>query len=56
MICEIIRIRLKTNVTVPTLKCEIRLQTFGMQISGAVPKFALIDSEAPKDMKNRELR
>ena len=45
------RIRLKTKVTVPTLKWEIRLQTLGMQISGAVPKLALIDNDAPNDMK-----
>ena len=50
------RIRLKTKVTVPTLKWEIRLQTLGMQISGAVPKLALIDNDAPNDMKNSESR
>ena len=55
-ICEMMRIRLKTKVTVPTLKWEIRLQTLGMQISGAVPKLALIDNDAPNDMKNSESR
>ena len=46
---------LKINETVPTLKLEITLETYGMQIKGAVPKLALIDRDAPKDMMNNEI-
>ena len=48
-------IMLKINETVPTLKLEITLETYGMQIKGAVPKLALIDRDAPKDMMNNEI-
>lgn len=40
----------------PTLKLEIRLQTYGMQIKGDVPKLALIDKDAPRDMINKEIK
>lgn len=56
MICIEIRIILKINVTVPTLNLEIKLQTYGMEISGAVPKFALIDMAAPNDIKKSEIK
>ena len=46
---------LKTKETVPTLKLDITLETYGMQIRGAVPKLALIDKAAPKDMINNEI-
>lgn len=42
--------------TVPTLKFRIRLETYGRQIKGEVPKFALIDIAAPKDMTNNEIK
>ena len=45
---------LKINETVPTLKWDITLETYGMQINGAVPKSALIEMAAPKDMMNNE--
>lgn len=47
---------LKIKLVVPTLKFEIRLETYGMQIKGDVPKLALIDRDAPKDMKNNEIK
>ena len=34
----------------------IKLQTYGRQISGEVPKLALIDKDAPKEMMNNESR
>jgi hypothetical protein len=40
------KIMLKINVTVPTLKFMIKLETYGMEIKGAVPKLALMDMEA----------
>ena len=51
-----INIRLKINVTVPTLNFVIRLHTYGMDINGAVPKLALIDIAAPNDIKKSETR
>ena len=47
---------LKKKLVVPTLKFEIRLETYGMQIKGDVPKLALIDRDAPKDMMNNEIK
>ena len=45
----------KTKETVPTLKPDITLETYGIQIKGEVPKLALIDRDAPKDMMNKEI-
>ena len=45
----------KTKETVPTLKPDITLETYGIQIKGEVPKLALIDRDAPKDMMNNEI-
>ena len=56
MTCKAIKIMLKIKETVPTLKWDITLETYGMQIKGAVPKLALIDIAAPKDMMNNEIR
>jgi hypothetical protein len=42
------------KITTPTLRFEIRLQTYGRHINGEVPKLALIDREAPKDIMNNE--
>lgn len=47
---------LNKKLVVPTLKLEIRLQTYGMQIKGDVPKLALIDKDAPRDMINKEIK
>ena len=47
---------LNKKLVVPTLKLEIRLHMYGMQINGDVPKLALIDNDAPKDMINKEIR
>ena len=44
------------KLVVPTLKFDIRLVTYGMQINGEVPRFALIDSDAPKEMMNNEIK
>ena len=46
----------KTNITSPTLNLVIRLETYGRHIKGEVPKLALIDNDAPKDMMNNESR
>ena len=54
--CKMINIMLKIKETVPTLKLDITLETYGMQIKGAVPKLAFIDMAAPKDMINNEIR
>ena len=54
IICTAIKITLKIKQTVPTLIFNIRLETYGRQIIGDVPKFALIDMAAPKDMRNSE--
>ena len=35
---------------------HIRLETYGRQIMGDVPKLALIDIAAPKDIKNSEIK
>ena len=45
---------LKIKQTVPTLIFNIRLETYGRQMIGDVPRFALIDIDAPKDMRNSE--
>ena len=37
-------------------KWDITLETYGMQIKGAVPKLALIDMAAPKDIMNNEIK
>ena len=42
------------KITTPTLRLEIKLQTYGRQINGEVPKLALIDREAPKEIMNNE--
>lgn len=41
--------------TVPTLKFNIKLETYGRQIKGEVPKLALMDIAAPKDIINNEI-
>nr|WP_296798282.1 hypothetical protein [uncultured Methanobrevibacter sp.] len=45
-----------TKITTPRLKLTIRLQTYGRQINGEVPKLALIDREAPKEIMNNEIK
>ena len=45
---------MKIKITTPTLNFEIKLQTYGRHINGEVPKLALIDREAPKDIMNNE--
>ena len=45
---------LNTNITSPTLNFTIKLDTYGRQINGEVPKSALIDKEAPKEIINSE--
>lgn len=44
------------KLVVPTLKFAIRLNTYGMQINGDVPRFVLIDSDAPRDMMNKDIK
>lgn len=44
------------KLVVPTLKFAIRLDTYGIQINGDVPRFALIDSDAPRDMMNKDIK
>ena len=50
--------RIKTTVnrktTIPTLKFVIKLQTYGRQINGEVPKLAFMDNEAPKEIINND--
>ena len=52
--------RIKTTVnrktTIPTLKFVIKLQTYGRHINGEVPKLALMDREAPKEIMNSEIK
>ena len=45
----------KIKETVPTLKLVITLETYGIQTKGEVPKLALIERDAPKEMKNNEI-
>ena len=51
--------RIKTTVnrktTIPTLKFVIKLQTYGRQINGEVPKLAFMDNEAPKEIINNDI-
>ncbi len=54
--CKMINIMLKIKETVPTLRLDITLETYGMQIKGAVPRLAFIDMAAPKDMMNNQIR
>ena len=56
IICTAIKMTLKIKQTVPTLIFNIKLETYGRQMIGDVPKFALIDIAAPKDMKNSEIK
>ncbi len=56
IICTAIKITLKIRQTVPTLMFNIKLETYGRQMIGEVPKFALIDIDAPKDMRKSENR
>lgn len=42
------------KLVVPTLSFVIKLETYGMQISGEVPRLALIDKEAPSEIMNSE--
>ena len=51
IICIAIKITLKIRQTVPTLIFNIRLETYGRQIIGEVPKFAFIDMAPPKILK-----
>ena len=46
--CTAIKMMLNMKLVVPTLRVAIRLDTYGMQIRGEVPRFALIDNESPK--------
>ena len=54
IICTAIKITLKIKHTVPTLIFNIRLETYGRQMIGEVPKFAFIDMAPPNDIKNSE--
>lgn len=54
--CTAIRIMLNMKLVVPTLKFVIRLETYGMQISGEVPRFALIESDAPREIMNNDIK
>lgn len=45
----------KIKLVVPTLRLVIKEATYGMQINGEVPKFALIDSDAPSEIMNRDI-
>ena len=45
-----IKIMVNTNITSPTLNFVIKLETYGRQINGEVPKLALMDNDAPNDM------
>ena len=56
MTCRITKIKLKIKQTVPKLSFKIRLETYGRQINGEVTKLALMDSAAPRDITNREIR
>lgn len=47
---------LKKKDVVPTLTFPIKLETYGMQINGEVPKFALIDREAPREIIKSEIK
>ena len=47
---------LNIKLVVPTLKFVIRLNTYGTQIKGEVPKFALIDNDAPKEIMNNDIK
>ena len=55
MICIAMSKRVNKKLVVPTLKFVIKLQTYGIQISGEVPKLALIDSDAPKEIINNDI-
>ena len=46
----------KRKITIPTLRFVIKLQTYGRQINGEVPKLALMDREAPKEIMNSEIK
>jgi hypothetical protein len=54
IICTAIKITLKIKQTVPTLIFIIKLETYGRQMIGEVPKFALMDMAPPKDIKKSE--
>lgn len=44
------------KLVVPTLRLEIRLVTYGIQIKGEVLKLAFIERDAPKEMINNEIK
>ena len=46
----------KRKITIPTLRFVIKLQTYGRHINGEVPKLALMDREAPKEIMNSEIK
>ena len=46
--------KVKTKTISPTLRFTIKLHTYGRQINGEVPKLALIDNAAPREMINNE--
>lgn len=47
---------LKIRQVVPILNFNIKLETYGTQIIGEVPKFALIEIAAPNEIKNIEIK
>ena len=49
-----INIIVKRKITIPTLRFVIKLQTYGRHINGEVPKLALMDREAPKEIMNSQ--
>ena len=54
--CTAIKIMVKIKLVVPTLRLVIKEATYGMQINGEVPKFALIDSDAPSEIMNSDIK
>ena len=56
IICIAIKKTFKIKQTVPTLISNIKLETYGRQMMGEVPKSALIEIAAPKDIKNKEIK
>ncbi len=56
MTCIAISKIVNKKLVVPTLKLDIKLVTYGMQISGEVPRFALIERDAPKEIMNNEIK
>ncbi len=44
------------KLVVPTLRFVIKLETYGIQIRGEVPRLALIDNDAPRAIMNNDIK